>query len=355
MVRQLELAIQQLLKVQNAVAVSTCTNGLMLALQARGIKGKVILPSFTFFATAHSVAWNNLEPVFVDIDPGTWTLATDSVEAALENGGIGAVIPVHVFGNPCDVERLAQLAGEANTFLLYDAAHAMGSKFGGKHIGCFGDAEVFSLTPTKMVTAAEGGMFTTRDAELADRIKIGRDYGNSGDYDPEFIGLSARMSEFHAVLGVESLRLLQLNVRRRNELAKKYKSLLESLPGISFQLVREGNVSTYKDFTIRIEEENFGIDRDALAWFLQGQGIDTRKYFYPPVHRTKPYWERWGKLYDDSLDVTNHLSRQVISLPMWSHMESALIDRICGQVADAHEKAEEIKLSYQRATEDTWQ
>jgi len=339
-VRQLEIEVEDIFRVRHAVAVSSCTSGLMLALRCLGVRGKVAIPSFTFFATAHAVNWNGLEPVFVDVDEETWNMSPETLRKAVdENEGIAAVMPVHVFGNPCEVKELEAICKGCELFLVYDSAHAMGSKIGEEWVGGFGNAEVFSLTPTKMVVAGEGGIITTRDGGLAARLRAGRNYGNEGDYDPEIVGLSARMSEFHAALAIESLRLMELNVSRRNSLALRYRDNLKGIPGIYFQVIREGNRSTYKDFTIRVVEEEFGMSRDELAAYLADSGIETRKYFDPPAHRIKAYWGRYGKKYDDFLPVTNRLSREALSLPMWSHMPEGVVDLVCEKVIQAHEGA----------------
>jgi dTDP-4-amino-4,6-dideoxygalactose transaminase len=349
LVRQLELEIRDIFHVNEAIAVSSCTNGLMLAIRCLGIEGKVALPSFTFFATAHSIIWNGLEPVFIDVDPLTWNISVDALRRALEEiEGIVAIMPVHIFGSPCDVASLKIIAREHNLTLIYDSAHGMGARVETHWIGGYGDAEVFSLSPTKLVVAGEGGIITTDVKELAETLRAGRDYGNEGNYNPTFIGLNARMSEFHAALAIESLNLLEQNVRRRNILADKYKKLLAKLPGLSFQVVRKGNLSTYKDLTIVIDEEEFGLNRDILSWQLKKTGIDTRKYYYPPVHRAEAYWEKWGKKYDDYLPVTNILSKRALSLPIWSHMKGEVVERVSREISEAHERADRIKAGYRR-------
>lgn len=346
-VRQLETEIQDAFRAGNTVAVSCCTSGLMLTLRCKGLSGKVALPSFTFFASAHAVIWNGLEPVFVDIEPDTWNMSSEALEQALEeDDDISAVMPVHVFGNPCDVEGLEALARNHDLSVVYDAAHAMGARVGARWVGCFGDAEVFSLSPTKIVVAGEGGIITTPDDVLAEQLRAGRDYGNTGDYDPSFVGLNARMSEFHAALAVESFRMMEESVTRRNAIADRYVKGLSGLAGVTPQAIREGNRSTFKDFTVLIDEERFGLSRDALSWYLSSKGIDSRKYYHPPVHRTTAYWERWGRKYDELLSVTNRLSRQALSLPIWSHMEMGLVARVVEEIHNAHESAEEITSEY---------
>lgn len=335
-VRQLEIAVQDIFRVSHAVAVSNCTSGLMLALRCLGVEGKVAIPSFTFFATAHAVHWCGLEPVFVDVEEDTWSMSAEALRQAVQEvGGITAVMPVHVFGNPCDVAAIGEVAKGHGLKVVYDAAHAMGSRVGEDWVGGFGDVEVFSLSPTKMVVAGEGGLIATNDKELVKKLVAGRDYGNAGDYDPAFVGLNARMSEFHAALAVESLKLMELNVRRRNTLAERYRENLKDTPGIYFQRVSEGNRSTFKDFTIRVVEEEFGLSRDRLADLLAEKGIDTRKYYYPPVHRIKAYWEEYGKRYESRLPVTNRLAREALTLPIWSHMPEGVVDLVSEEIIKA--------------------
>ncbi len=332
-VRELEARVAAYLGSSRCVAMANCTGGLILALKALNLHGAVICPSFTFFATAHTLLWNGLEPVFADVDAESWNLDPASVEAILEErSDISAILGVHIFGNPCEVERLTALAEKFRVRLVFDAAHAMGSEIDGRKVGCFGDVEVFSLSPTKPLVAAEGGVASTGRSDLAEILDYARDYGNRGDYDPAFVGLNSRMSELHAVLGLAGLELLEGNIERRNQLAARYRANLVSAAGIRFQAVRETARSTYKDLTVSIHTEEFGVDRDVLAWHLGNEGIDTRKYYFPAVHRSKAYWDRWGRACDGSLPVTNELSRQVLSLPLWSHMEIAVVDRVCEAV-----------------------
>ena len=256
-VRRLEVRAAAYLGVRHCVAVACCTAGLMLVLRVAELTGEVIVPSFTFAATAHAVDWNGLRPVFADVDPDTLTLAPASVER-----GIGlrtsAILATHVYGTPCDVEGLAALAEEHGLRLFFDAAHAFGSRHRGRMVGGFGDAEVFSLSPTKVLVAAEGGIIATDDDLLAERCRIGRDYGNPGDYDCRFIGLNARMSELHAAVALASFEDLEERLRERTRLADAYRSALGSVPGVSFPIVPDGDRSTYKDLTVLIDPESFG-------------------------------------------------------------------------------------------------
>ena len=341
-VRELERRAAQYVGVKHCVAVSSCTSGLMLVLRSAGLTGDVVVPSFTFAATAHAVAWNGLRPVFADIDPLTLTL---SPEAALRAVGVrtSAILATHTFGTPCDVEGLADVARRNGIRLFFDAAHAFGSWHGDTPVGGYGDAEVFSLSPTKVLVACEGGIIATNDDVLADRCRIGRDYGNPGDYDCLFVGLNARMSELHAAIALGSLEGLDDRVIRRNALAAQYREELGPIPGISFPGVPEGDRTTYKDFTIQVDPHAFGLQAGQLAEVLGEEGIETRRYYTPPVHRMRAYTSTAAA--NGSLPVTDVVSSRVLTLPLWLGMTKAVVSRVVGAIARIHRSAIDGMLS----------
>lgn len=316
-VRRFEDRAAEAIEVDHCVAVSSCTAGLMLILRVAELDGEVIVPSFTFAATAHAVVWNGLTPVFADVDERSLTLSAHAAASVLGDR-CSAILATHTYGTPCDVEGLEQLARARGVRLFFDAAHAFGSRRGGVPVGGFGDAEVFSLSPTKLLVAGEGGLIATNDGELAERCRIGRDYGNPGNYDCLFVGLNARMSELHAALGRASLETLEARIERRNELAQRYRAALASLPGVSFPRVGETDRSTYKDFTILLDRDAFGLDARELARALDVEGIDTRRYYAPPVHAMHAY-ARWDPG-PGRLPVTERVSERCLTLPMWEGM-----------------------------------
>ncbi len=335
-VRELERAVAEQLQVPHVVAVSSCTAGLLLVLQAVGATGRVVLPSFTFAATAHAVAWNNGIPVWADVHADSLTLDADDAEKALE--GATAAMATHVYGTPCEVERLDDLAERAGIPVVYDAAHALGSRRGGRPIGGFGTAEVFSLSPTKVVTGAEGGLVATRDEGLAARLRLGRDYGNPGNYDCLFPGLNARMSELHAAVALASLSAVEQRVAHRTELARQFRAATAGLPGLRFPVVDPDDTSTYKDLTLIIDGAEFGLDAEAMARALHAEGIDSRRYFYPPVHLQQAYEQvPWRPL-----PVTDVVARQVLTVPLWSHMTEGVIQRLADAVVRIQQHAAQI-------------
>jgi dTDP-4-amino-4,6-dideoxygalactose transaminase len=338
LVRELEERIADRLRVDHVVAVSSCTSGLMLVVQAlvEGRPGPVVLPSFTFSASAHAAAWNGRAPRFVECDPHTFQVDLSHAEAALD--GASALMPTHVFGAPCTPEAIEKLAAIAGVPVVFDAAHALGATFHERPIGGFGDAEVFSLTPTKPMVAGEGGLIATHDADLAARLRLGRDYGNPGDYDTRFVGLNARMSEFHAAMALESLSLLDRTLARRRELAMRYVAGLADVPGIHTQVVPVADVSTYKDFTIAVDADQFGIDRNQLVAVLAAEGIDTRNYFDPPVHRQQAYRSEPALC----LPATEAVSRSVVSLPIYPDLSIDDVNVVIKTIWLAHEHAEAV-------------
>lgn len=329
-VRELERRTAEYLGVRHCVAVSSCTSGLMLVLRAADLSGDVVVPSFTFAATAHAVAWNGLRPVFADIDPETLTLSPEAVIKAI---GVrtSAILATHIYGNPCDVERLEEIARTFGIRLFFDAAHAFGSRRLGVQVGGFGDAEVFSLSPTKLLVAGEGGLIATDDDVLAERCRIGRDYANPGDYDCRFVGLNARMSEVHAATALNSFEGLDRRVDWRNDLADRYREELSGIPGIGFPVVQEGDRCTYKDFTILVDAEEFGLDPEGLGDALAAVGIETRRYYSPPVHAMQAY--RFLATRAGSLAITECAASRALSLPMWSEMGPDVVSRVAEAIA----------------------
>jgi len=344
---EFEARVAEYLGVKHAVAVSSCTLGLLLTYQGLGFEGEVIVPSFTFMATVHPLVWVNAEPVFVDIDPYTWNIDPAKVEAAITERTT-AIVAVHNFGNPAPVAELEAIAHRYGLKLVFDAAHGFGSLYRGRPVGGFGDAEVFSLSPTKLLVAGEGGIVATNNDDLAEHIRVGREYGNPGDYDSRFPGLNARLPEFNAILGLRSLEMLEENALRRNRVAAAFRERLGQIPGLNFQRVHPEDRSSYKDFSLLIDEAAFGLTRDELALALRAENIDTRKYHDPPVHTHTAYRYLYER-YRDNLPVTDSIAPRSLSLPIWSHMDEATVDGICTAIERIHTYADEVKAALKGA------
>ncbi len=334
--RQFEDALAAHLGVRHAVAVSSCTTGLMLTYQALGLTGEVIVPSFTFMATVSALVWNGLRPVFVDVDPATTNIDPAAAARAI-TPRTSAIVAVHNFGAPADIAALEALAARHGLPLLFDAAHGFGARYAGQPVGAQGAAQVFSLSPTKLLIAGEGGVVATNDDALAAAVRVGREYGNAGDYDSRFAGINARLPEFNACLGLHSLALLEDAAQHRGRVADLFRRELGRLPGISFQTVRPQDRSSYKDFAITVDPDACGLTRDTLALALAADGVDTRKYYDPPCHRHTAY--RQFAPPEGALPGTNLLAARSLSLPIWSHMSAAVAQDICAALARIQQHA----------------
>lgn len=337
LVRELEERVADRLGAAHVVAVASCTSGLMLALRALHLDGPVALPGFTFSASAHAVAWNGLAPVFVECHSDTFQI--DAADVVARSSDCAAVLATHVFGAPCDVDALEAGARSAGWALAFDAAHAFGATSNGRPVGGHGDVEVFSMSPTKPVVAGEGGLVATPHDEVAQAVRIGRDYANPGDYDTRFVGLNARLSELHAAVALESLHDLDDNLARRRHLDARYRADLAGLAGIAPQTVPASDRSACKDFTVAVDDAAFGLDRDAVVRALAAEGVDTRRYFDPPVHRQRSY----AHLPPRPLPVTEAVCRRVVSLPMSPTLGTGVATRVAAVLHDLHAHAEQVR------------
>jgi dTDP-4-amino-4,6-dideoxygalactose transaminase len=345
LVRQFEAEAAHRLGVPHVVAVASCTAGLMLVYQALSRPGTTaVMPSFTFSATAHAARWAGAVPRFADCDTATCQL--DIADAATRMEGASVLVGTHVFGAPCTPEAVEELGRSAGVPVVFDAAHGFGATRDGRPLGSFGDAEIFSLSPTKPMTSGEGGLVAMRDAALAEQVRLGVDYGNPGDYDTRFAGLNARMSELHAAVGLESLVELDEHLAVRRELADRYRVALAGIPGITPQAIDPRDASTYKDFTVIVDEAAFGLDRDTVARALKAEGVDTRPYFYPAVHRQQAY----ADLLPVDLPRTDWLAERVISLPLWRAMPPTAVTTIAEVLGRLVEHAEQVDDAVGRAS-----
>lgn len=336
--RAFEERTAEYLGVKHAVGVSSCTLGLLLTYQGLGLKGEVIVPSFTFMATVHPLTYLQIKPVFADIDAETWNIDPDHVENLITDR-TSAIVAVHNFGNPAAIDELEDLARRHNLRLIFDAAHGYGASYRGRPVGSFGDAEVFSSSPTKLLVTAEGGIVATDNDKLAEHVRKGREYGNPGDYSSDFPGLNARMPEFNALMGIKSLEMLEGNAENRNRLVGAFREGLDELPGITLQKIHPEDRCSYKDFSITIEADAFGLTRDQVANALKAENIDTRHYHDPAVHTHKPY----AGMEQADLPVTERVAGQSLSLPIWSHMTLDTVERICAAMVRLHAHADEVR------------
>lgn len=317
-VAELEERVADRMGVPHVVAVGSCTAGLMLTYQGLGVSGAVVMPSHTFSASAHAVRWAGGAPRFADIERTRATL--DPGDARRVVDGAAAISATHLYGHPAEVEALEELASEHRIPLVFDSAHALGSRRGDRAIGTFGDAEVFSLSPTKVTVAGEGGLVATRNDDLAQHVRLGRNYGNPGDYNCRFPGLNARMSELHAVLGLVSLDGLDGRLATRAASVAAFSDVVGTEAGIRVLRPSDGDTSTYKDLSLELAPGAISAER--LQRALAAEGVDSRRYFWPPVHRQDAYaTEAAGT----SLPVTDDLAGRLLTVPLTTGTSLATI------------------------------
>jgi dTDP-4-amino-4,6-dideoxygalactose transaminase len=337
-VERLEAAVAERLRVRHAVAVSSCTIGLMLVYRglagpARGraaVRDEVVMPSFTFFAAPAAAVWNGLKPVFIDVDPITMNIDPEEVARSITPRTV-AICGCHTFGNPCDVAGLERVADAHGVPVVIDAAHAFGSRANGQPVGAGSTAQVFSLSPTKLLVAGEGGIVATDHDWLAAWVRAGREYGHDGSYDPLFAGLNGRMPELSAALAVASLETLDAVAAARAATAAAYRQRLAHLPGIGFVEPACGAEPSYKDFSITLDATRLGATRDAVRRGLAEHGIETRCYFDPPCHRQVAF----RQFHDPRrpLPITERLAPRSLALPMGPHVDDGVVAEVCDVIA----------------------
>jgi dTDP-4-amino-4,6-dideoxygalactose transaminase len=341
-VRKLESELAAYLNVRHALCVGNATVGLMLLLKALSSDGRVILPSYTFPASAHAAVWAGLQLVFADILPDTYTLSPDSVASLITKETV-AIMGVHIYGHACEIEELQAVADQQNIPLIFDAAHATGSLYRGRQIGSCGLAEVFSFHATKMFPVGEGGAITTNDDDLAAKLRLLRTFGGSpGEENTRLPGLNGKMQEFNALLGLENLKVIDQHVTHRRTIAALIKDDLDGISGLIFQQQQPFAYSNYQNLSVLIEADEFGLDRDQLCLALRGDGIGARKYFYPPLHKHDAYRYMEESL-PQPLPVTESVSERVLCLPIYSQMTDSEAKTMCTAIHHLHQHADAIR------------
>jgi dTDP-4-amino-4,6-dideoxygalactose transaminase len=304
-------------------AVANCDLGLVLALAALDLPagGEAIVPSFTFNSTINAVLWNRLTPVFADIDPERLTIDPAEVRA-LAGPRTAVVVGTHVFGNPCDHDAIRDAAGSARLPVVYDAAHAFGSRYRGRAVGTLGDLEVFSFSGTKVITSAEGGLIAAATDDLVSRLEYLRAYGFQHDYESRVVGLNAKISELNAALGALAIESVETAVQRRQEIAARYQAALGGVAAVRFQKVDARDRSTHKDFCVLCEA-----GRDGLERALADAGIQTKRYFRP-AHAMRAY----RRFATRPLPRTDDVAGRILCLPIFNEMTDAEVDQVAGRV-----------------------
>lgn len=340
-VQEFERRVAEYLGVKHCIAMCNGTVALEIATRALGLAGEVIVPSFTFVATAHALQWQEITPVFCDIHPETLTLDPACVESMITPRTTG-IIGVHLWGRPCDVEALAGIASRRRLRLLFDSAHAFGCSHRGRMIGGFGDAEILSFHATKFLNSFEGGAVLTGDDALAQKIRLMKNFGFSGYDNVVYIGINGKMSEVAAAMGLTGMESIDRFIAANRENYLRYREELSGVPGLRLIPYDDREKCNYQYVVLEVDEEACGAGRDLMVLLLHAENVMARKYFHPGAHRMEPYrscFPHAGLV----LPVTERLSRRVLSLPTGTSVGADDIRSICAVLRLAAENGPTLR------------
>lgn len=325
--------------VKNAIPVANATIGLELAIRALDLSGEVIVPAFTFVATAHALRWQGITPVFCDVDPVTHCIDPKKIEALITERTTG-IIGVHLWGSPCDVVAIERIASTYQLKVIYDAAHAFGVKLGNTPIGGFGDIEVFSFHATKLVNSLEGGAVVTNSKRLAECVTLMSNFGFTGYDQVELIGTNGKLNEVSAAVGLTSLEEIDhiIDVNKRNY--QSYAAALDGIPGLTIYEYHPSVSPNYQYIVVDVDSDAFGFSRDQLLSILHAENIFARRYFFPGCHRMAPYKDETSQVID--VPVTESLCQRLICLPTGNQMDSTKIRQLAELLAIAHHRNETL-------------
>ena len=338
--REFEQRVAEMLGVKHCIAMCNATVALEIAIRALGLTGEVIVPSFTFIATAHALQWQQIAPVFCDIDPATHNIDPRRVEELITPRTAG-IIGVHLWGRACDIDALGEIAARHHLSLLFDAAHAFGCSYEGRMIGGFGKAEVFSFHATKFFNTFEGGAVTTNDDELAAKIRLMKNFGFAGYDQVIYIGTNGKMSEVSAAMGLTSMESLVDFIQTNKQNYDRYREGLTDVAGVQLIPFAQAEKHNYQYIVLEIDEAKTGMSRDELVQVLHAENIIARRYFYPGCHRMEPY----RSYYPHSglmLPATERLAQQVMTLPTGTAVDANQISTICQLIKETIPRGAEV-------------
>ena len=326
--KELQKLLKEYLMVEN---VDLLTNGHMsleLTMQALGLRGEVITTPFTFASTTHAIVRNGLTPVFCDIKADDYTIDTDKIESLITDK-TSAIVPVHVYGNVCDVEAIENIAKKHGLKVIYDAAHAFGVRYKGQGIGSFGDVSCFSFHATKVFNTIEGGAVCYHDEEFGRKIYNLKNFGIRGPEVVEAVGANAKMNEFQAAMGICNIRHVDEEIKKRGKVVERYREQLDGIDGIKLNALQKDVKTNYAYFPIIVDEGKFGHSRDEVAAELEKNNIYSRKYFYPLTNE----FDCYKGMFDISeTPVAVEISKRVLTLPLYADLTKEQVDEICGVI-----------------------
>jgi dTDP-4-amino-4,6-dideoxygalactose transaminase len=340
-VQQFEKQIAEFVGVRHCVAMCNGTVALEIAIRALGLTGEVIVPSFTFVATAHALQWQEITPVFCDIDARTHTMDPTQIEKMITPRTSG-IIGVHTWGRGCDVEALEAIARRRNLQLLFDAAHAFACSHKGKPIGGFGRCEIFSFHATKFFNSFEGGAVATNDDSLAEKMRLMRNFGFRGNDNVIYIGTNGKMTEVCAAMGLTSLESVDEFVETNRHNYHAYRRALNGIPGLTLMAYDETEQTNYQYIVVEVDEPEAGLGRDEVVQVLTAENVLARRYFFPGCHRMEPYRSYFPHA-SLTLPETERLCRRVMVLPNATSADESAITRICAIIRTAISNAPSVR------------
>ncbi|WP_159800579.1 DegT/DnrJ/EryC1/StrS aminotransferase family protein [Flavobacterium sp. MK4S-17] len=314
----LEMKLKNYLDVKHLLFVTNGTVALQMAIKALDLKGEIITTPFSFVATTSSIVWEGCKPVFVDIDKNTLNIDASKIEEAITDNTT-AILATHVYGNPCDVHKIEEIAKRHGLKVIYDGAHAFGVKLNGKSIFEYGDISVCSLHATKLYHSGEGGLIVTKDPELLKKLALIRNFGFSGPESFAELGINGKNSEFHAAMGLTNLNFIDAIHKKRKEITEYYNSKLSGLKAVRPVWHKQGTLN-YAYYPLVFDSEELMLK---CIEKLKTNEIGTRRYFYPSLANTLPYLE------PADFDVTDSISRKVLCLPLYFDLSLEEVDLIC--------------------------
>lgn len=325
---QLEIALLKYLKTPN---ITLFTNGhlaLECTIAALNLSGEVITTPFTFASTTHAIVRNGLNPVFCDINPDDYTIDVDKLERLITDK-TSAIIPVHVYGNICNVKEIERIAKKYNLKVIYDAAHAFGETVDGVSVANFGDASMFSFHATKVFNTIEGGAVTYKDVKLSKILYDIKNFGITGPESVEYVGGNAKMNEFQAAMGLCNLRHIDREIEKRKAVFERYIDRLSGIRGIKLCIPQKGVRSNYSYFPVLFD--GYKLTRDELFEKLKSENIYSRKYFYPLTNSFLCYKDRFNV---NETPVAKYIADRVLTLPLYADLALEDVDRICNIILD---------------------
>lgn len=331
-VKDFESRVANYLGVKHCIAMCNATVAIEIATKAMGLIGEVILPSYTFVACAHALQWQEITPVFCDVDPATHLIDPAKIERLITPRTTG-IMGVHLWGRGCNIDALQEIADRHGLQLFYDASHAFGCTISGRHIGGFGRAEIFSFHATKFINALEGGAVTTNDDELAHKMRMMKNFGFTNYDQVDYLGINGKMNEISAAMGLTNLEAIDEIVAANRANYFAYRDGLAGIPGVQLLHYPDTEQMNYQYVVVEVDEDHCAVNRDHLVSELHKRNVIARRYFWPGCHRMEPY----RSLYPNShlwLQETERLAGKVIVLPTGQTVSPETVSTICSMIRE---------------------